>query len=191
MWSHLANQEKANQPSQNYSVMNAKTKNFLQVVVGSTALACLLGICLDLVTANVAVEYFSVHHPRIVNTNNPWALAIVWGIAASWWCGAIAGIVIAIVNHLRKDPVPPKRILRWAAVASVLLWIIMISILLAILAFASTIPESMRRPTFDYDRRMIAVAMAHQYEYLLAALATIVIAILVWRRKPCESSNCG
>jgi hypothetical protein len=31
----------------------------------------MLGVCLDLVTANVAVEYFTVHHPKILPTENP------------------------------------------------------------------------------------------------------------------------
>jgi hypothetical protein len=53
----------------------------------------------------------------------------------------------------------------------------MIAILLAMFALASMVPEESRPPTFDYNRRLIAVAMAHQCEYVLGAVALLIIAI--------------
>jgi hypothetical protein len=163
--------------------MNAALRRFLIIVLGSTGLACLLGVGLDLVTANVAVEYFSVHHPRIVRTENPWALAVVWGIAASWWFGAISGVIVASINHRRQNPLEPVRILKWTLIACVVLWLVMIAILVAVFALASTIPMEKRQATFDSDRRLIAVAMAHQYEYVLGAVTLGTIAIMTWRSK--------
>jgi len=163
--------------------MNAASKRFVTIVVGSVGLACVLGICLDLVTANVAVEYFSVHHPRIVETESPWVLAIVWGIGASWWFGAISGVIVATVNHRCQEPLEPTPILKWVAVACFAIWLIMIAILLTVFAIASMVPEESRRPTFDYDRRLIAVAMAHQCEYILGTLALLIIALKTWRSK--------
>jgi hypothetical protein len=163
--------------------MNAGTKRFLAIVLGTTLLACVLGIALDLVTANVAVEYFSVYHPHVVDTENPWILALVWGVIASWWAGAIAGTVVATVNHLRAQPLEAHRILRWGVVACVVLWLVMIAVLVAVYLLAGTIPEAQRRPTFEHDRRLMAVAMAHQFEYLLAGIAMVVIAIKTWWKK--------
>jgi hypothetical protein len=163
--------------------MNAALRRFLTIVLGSTGLACLLGISLDLVTANVAVEYFSVHHPRLLPTENPWALAVIWGVAASWWFGAISGVIVASINHRRRNPLAPMRILKWTLIACIALWLILIAILLAVLAVASTIPIEKRHATFDSDRRLIAVAMAHQYEYVLGAIALVTIAIMTWRSK--------
>jgi hypothetical protein len=164
--------------------MNAALKRFLTIVLGSIGLACALGLCLDAVTANVAVEYFSVHHPRILDTEQPWLLAIIWGVGASWWFGAISGIILATINHHRPVPLSPQRILKWGAIACIVLWLIMMAILISVLAIASTIPEEIRRPTFEYDRRIMAVAIAHQYEYLLAAIALVIIAVKTWRFKP-------
>jgi hypothetical protein len=163
--------------------MSPALRRFLAIVLGSTGLACLLGICLDLVTANVAVEYFSVHHPRIVLTEKPWVLAIVWGVAASWWGGAIAGVIVASINQRRRNPLEAVRILRWALVACTVLWLVMIAILIAVFAIASTIPLEERQATFDHDRRLMAVAMAHQYEYVLGAIALLVIAVMTWRSR--------
>lgn len=167
--------------------MNSELKRFLAIVFGATILACLLGVCLDLVTANVAVEYFSVHHPKILPTENPWVLALVWGVIASWWFGALMGVIVALVNYRRKQPLDAIRILRWTAITCVVLWLIMISIVLAIMAISSTIPIERRPVSFESDRRLVAVAMAHQYEYVLGAIAMLVIAVMTWRSKPLGS----
>ena len=161
--------------------MNVSGKRFLIVVFGAIGLACVLGICLDMVTANVAVEYFTVHHPRIVETERPWLLAIVWGVGASWWFGAIAGAIVGAINHRRQEPLQPARILKWVAIACFVLWFLMIAILVSVLAVANTIPVEDRRPTFDYDRRIMAVAIAHQFEYILGAIALLIIAFKTWR----------
>jgi hypothetical protein len=161
--------------------MNAALVRFLAVVLGSVGLACVLGICVDLVTANVAVEYFTVHHPRIVETERPWVLAIVWGIGASWWFGAISGALVGVINHRRQQPLPLARILKWVAIACFVLWLIMIAILISIFLFARTIPEEKRRPTFESDRRLMAVALAHQFEYVFGAVAFLIIAFKTWR----------
>jgi hypothetical protein len=171
--------------------MRPPLRRFLTIVAGATGLACLLGICLDLVTANVAVEYFSVHHPRIVATNNPWVLAVVWGIAASWWFGAISGAIVAWVNHRRPSPLEPPQILRWVRNACVTLWVVMIGILLAVLTFAGTIPLEKRGADFALGARLMAVALAHLSEYALGAIALVVIAVLTWRhgRRPAGESG--
>lgn len=156
---------------------------FWEIILGTVAFACALGVCIDLVTANVAVDYFAVHHPKIISTNNSWALALFWGIAASWWAGAIAGVILAGINYRRATPLQIKRIFMWTAIACLSIWVVMLAIVFGVIAFAGTIPEDIRRPTFEYDRRLVAVAMAHQYEYAFGAVATIVIAILTWRVK--------
>lgn len=43
-------------------------KSASAIIGGTIGLACCLGIAMDLVTANVAVEYFTVHHPKLVDS---------------------------------------------------------------------------------------------------------------------------
>lgn len=168
--------------------MNGTIKQFLTIVLGATLLACLLGICLDLVTANIAVEYFSVHHPRILETENPWILALFWGIAASWWFGAGSGLIVASINSRRQQPLMPLRILSWMTIACVVLWTTMIAILLTVLSASNSVPAQERTETFESDRRLVAVAMAHQFEYLIGAIALAVVCFMTWKAKPeCES----
>ncbi len=164
--------------------MAPTSRRFLTIVLGTTLLACVLGICMDMVTANVAVAYFLPdHHPKVVESENPWVLALVWGIGASWWFGAIAGVVVATINHRREHPLLPRRILKWALVACVVLWVLMIAVVFGVISVANTIPVEERRPTFESDRNLVAVAVAHQLEYLLGAIAMLVIGIMTWRAK--------
>ncbi len=169
--------------------MSLPTRRYLTIVLGTTLLACVLGICIDMVTANVAVAYFLPdHHPKVVESENPWVLALVWGIGASWWFGAIAGVVVATINHRREHPLPPRRILKWALIACVVLWLLMIVVVFAVISVANTIPIEERRPTFESDRNLVAVAVAHQLEYLLGAIAMLVIGVMTWRAKADKSN---
>lgn len=168
--------------------MSDSVRRFLTIVIGATGLACLLGICMDLVTANVAVEYFSVHHPQIVATENPWVLAFVWGIAAAWWFGAICGAIVAWINHRRPEPLEPRRILKWTLIACVVLWVMMIAVLVALFVASGYLPVEERTESFESDRRLIAVAMTHQIEYVLGAIAMLIIAVMTWRA---ESRGAG
>jgi hypothetical protein len=138
---------------------------------------------MDLVTANVAVAYFTVHHPRLVDSESPWVMAFVWGMAASWWAGAIGGIILALVNTRLR--LPPKRVLRMVAISCAVLWALMMVVLVSVYALGGLVPVESRSADFESDRRLMAVAVAHMSEYVLAALATGVVAfrmVVVSRR---------
>ncbi len=146
-------------------------------------LTCVLGIAVDLVTANVAVEYFTIHHPHVVDSDSPWVMALVWGVGASWWFGLIAALLLWWVNLRRAEPLPGKGILRMTVPALILIWLIMMAIMSSVFAVAGTIPESKRRPTFESDRRLMSVALAHASEYVLGGIVTIVLMVRVARLK--------
>lgn len=67
--------------------------------------ACITyGIIHDQITARICVEYFTIGHPRIVPTDDPTILAIVWGIVATWWVGIILGVPLATVARMGSRP---------------------------------------------------------------------------------------
>ncbi len=152
-------------------------------------MACCLGIALDLITANVAVEYFTVHHPRVVDSTSPWVMAVVWGIGASWWFGAIAGGVLAFLNYRRKVPVPVEVIRRWMFRACVVLWIVMISVLLVSYIGIGFLPIKVKDQAFENNRRLMSVAFAHMTEYVLGLIAMIVVGRKLVRFDGATSSN--
>lgn len=63
--------------------------------------AVLFGIAQDNVTARIAPAYFNVAHPdlgypAIFHHSSPTVLALVWGVAATWWIGLPLGLLLAV-----------------------------------------------------------------------------------------------
>ena len=72
-----------------------------------TVLLCLFGaiafgVLHDLITANLCVEYFTIAHPKVIESQNPFLLALVWGALATWWVGLILGVLIVCFNSIGK-----------------------------------------------------------------------------------------
>jgi len=144
-------------------------------------LSCLLGIAVDMVTANIAVEYFTVHHPHVVESQSPWIMAFIWGIGASWWFGLIAGVLLWWMNMRRPHPLSSRRIIRMIVPSLVVIWISMMGIVAVVYGVAGWIPEEQRRVTFESDRRLMAVALSHYTEYALSGIVTIFLIVRVSR----------
>ena len=157
-----------------------RTESLLFVLQAVLA-TCLLGVAIDVVTANVAVEYFTVHHPHVVDSESPWVMALVWGIGASWWFGFIAAVLLWWVNSRRARPLPRKTVLRMVVRSLIFIWVFMIFVVGAVYAIGGLVPPAQRRPTFDSDRRLMAVAMAHATEYVLGGILTVVLMIRIAR----------
>jgi hypothetical protein len=62
------------------------------------------GILHDQVTARVCVEYFTVGHVRILDTESPTILGLVWGVIATWWVGLMLGVPLAIAARAGRRP---------------------------------------------------------------------------------------
>lgn len=81
---------------------------WLAIVVVSIMACVAYGIAHDQITAHICVEYFTLGHPQIVPSRDPTILAFVWGVVASWWVGAILGMLLA--TAARAGPRP-----KWSA----------------------------------------------------------------------------
>jgi hypothetical protein len=77
---------------------------FLKVAGFSVAAAVGYGIVHDQVTAHLCVEYFSVAHPPVFGTDDPFVLALGWGVLATWWVGLPLGIVLGLVARAGRPP---------------------------------------------------------------------------------------
>ena len=135
----------------------------------------LFGVAFDLVTAHMAVEYFTIHHPKVVESQSPLVMAFVWGIGASWWFGLICAITLWQYNARRPNPMQFYSILALVRRALVIIWIVMMSILLGIYCVFALVPAYQRKVSFEHDRRLMSVAITHQTEYVLGGIALIVV----------------
>lgn len=67
----------------------------LAILLLSLLAAVGYGILHDLATAHVCVEYFTIGHVRVVDSESPLVLALVWGVLATWWVGLLGGVLLA------------------------------------------------------------------------------------------------
>ena len=67
----------------------------IPILILAIGAAVVYGAAQDLVTTRVCLEYFTVAHPPVFQTQSPTLLALGWGVIATWWVGAILGVVLA------------------------------------------------------------------------------------------------
>jgi hypothetical protein len=68
----------------------------LKIIAVCIAASVLYGIAHDQITARVCLEYLTVLHPPVFQTQSPTLLGIGWGMVATWPVGAAFGILFAI-----------------------------------------------------------------------------------------------
>ncbi len=78
--------------------------DILKIVLLCIAAAVVYGVLHDQVTARVCVEYFTIGHPPIFHTDSPTLLALGWGVVATWWAGAILGVLAALCSRVGTWP---------------------------------------------------------------------------------------
>jgi hypothetical protein len=76
----------------------------LKIVLVCVGAAILYGIVHDQFTARICVEYFTVFHPPVFPTQSPTLLGVGWGIIATWWVGAILGVLLAVSVRVGSRP---------------------------------------------------------------------------------------
>jgi hypothetical protein len=75
-----------------------------RIVALCVGAAILYGLVHDQITARVCVEYFSVAHPKVINTDSPTLLGLYWGVAATWWVGLLLGLPLALACRGGEPP---------------------------------------------------------------------------------------
>ena len=76
----------------------------LKIVLAGIAAAVFYGVIHDQFTARICLEYFTVFHPPIFDTQSPTLLALGWGTIATWWAGAILGFLFALAARVGSRP---------------------------------------------------------------------------------------
>jgi hypothetical protein len=104
----------------------------VRIILLCIASAVIYGIVHDQLTARVCVEYFTIGHPPIFDTDDPTILAFGWGILATWWAGLFLGILLAAAARVGRWP---KRSMR--SLIGPIIALIVFSALLALAAGAA------------------------------------------------------
>lgn len=163
--------------------------HFLTIVVSVVAIAIAYGIAHDLVTAHLCVEYFTVGHPRIVETESPVVLALAWGVAATWWVGAILGVLLAIACRAGKAPkctfrdVAPSIgrlliVMAGSATAAGLAGFVLTKA--GVITFPLYFVKLLPPETFAF---FAADLWAHSASYATGAIGGLIVIVRVWRER--------
>jgi len=160
----------------------------LKIVGLCVAAAVVYGIVQDQITARVCIEYFTVGHPPVFDTEDPTLLALGWGVIATWWVGVLLGVPAALVARAGLRPkLTARKLIKPIG-------ILMVS--LACFALLSgAIGYVWSSTLLGYDQRMasalppgkyevfMADAWAHGAAYLGGAVGGTALMIWMWRER--------
>jgi hypothetical protein len=158
----------------------------MRFVAVCIAFACLYGVLHDQVTARICLEYFTVWHPPLVNSQDPTVVALAWGIVATWWVGLLLGIPLAFVCRAgRRLPLSVREVL------PLLGWLFLGMTICAVLAgvvgylFAPESLAALNRYDGPNKRGFVTNLFTHNASYLSGTVggAMVIFAARIKRMK--------
>lgn len=159
----------------------------LKIILLSIVAGILYGIAHDQITARICLEYFTVFHPKVIESQSPTLLGLTWGVIATWWAGAFLGTLLAIAARAGS-----RRTLRFSDLivpVAKLLTVMAISALVAgCLGYAFTragLASPSRWLALPPSRNAVFMAdwWAHTASYGSAFVGSIVLCVLTFRRR--------
>jgi hypothetical protein len=150
------------------------------------------GIVHDQITARICVEYFTIGHPRLIESESPTELGVFWGIVATWWAGAILGILIAIAARAgRRTPWPAARVVKQTLILSAVMAACAVATAiaareLAMRGIVHLLPPLDSRVPVEKHVAFITAGGAHVASYAVGFIGGVVLAVWIWRARRLE-----
>jgi hypothetical protein len=161
----------------------------LKIILITTFWFMLYGILNDQITIRICTEYFTVFHPRIVDSDDITVIAMAWGIVATWWFGLAVGVILALISRfLTDDKIDNiKHLLRlggwlsvfvfsFSLVAGLIGYIVAANHLILVSYWFRGIPQAA-------ETRFLAVLFWHNALYVAGGLSGVILAVDIWRRR--------
>jgi hypothetical protein len=155
---------------------------------GKIVLLCVVasvvyGVAHDMVTAHISIEYFTVYHPRLIGSESPWAMALLWGVIATWWMGAALGLALAFAAQAGAAPR-----LGWRALVGPVAFLLAVSAACAAAAgfvgyHAGGFVIDFLQPQPRHPMQTISVLFAHNASYFVGFLGGLGLAGWTLRRR--------
>lgn len=165
--------------------------SFIKIVLFCVVSAIVYGIVHDQITARICIEYFTIGHPKVIESNDPTLLALAWGVLATWWGGVFLGFCIACAARLGSWP---KRSMGSLVKPVFILLCVMAAgaIIAGIVGYIGAINGEFQMPegwgaSVPQEKHVgfITDLFAHNASYFFAFTGGIVLTIyiLLWRRR--------
>ncbi len=159
------------------------------VIVLSVLAAILYGIIHDQITARICVEYFTIGHPHLIDSESPTMLGLFWGMVATWWVGLTIGIGLAIAARAGTRPqLTCSQTLR--PIGILLCGMLGIAILAGLTGYFTSragifhlVPRLAARIPEDKHVAFLTVGWAHSGSYLAGVVGGPILWIVTWRRR--------
>jgi len=144
-----------------------------RIVLEAVALSIAYGIAHDLVTAHLWVEYFTVHHAHLIDSDSPIAMALLWGFLATFWVGLFAGALLVVCNRFGTWPrISIVRMRKLMVRGMIGLYVGAMAFLIAFYIFVGAIEPSNAPADWEARRRAMTVGVTHAFSY---GVGTLVI----------------
>jgi len=166
----------------------------IKIIFGCIVASVLYGIVHDQFTARICVEYFTEFHPPVFATQSPTLLGIGWGIIATWWAGAIIGLLLSTAarsgtrNRLAARQLAPS-------VACLMIAMALCALVFGTIGyFRGAVPADVQEllPR-ELHRRFLADWWAHSASYASGFLGGLTLCVIVlvkrFRVPPVASSS--
>lgn len=161
----------------------------VKIIISTLIVAISYGIIHDMITAHLCVEYFTIGHPKIIESESPVLLALIWGIIATWWVGLPMGLLIAGFSQLGKKPK-----LEYREVMKLIIRLILMMFGIALFAgvvgyfltelnvihLVSRLAEQMDSTNHS---KFLATGWAHTSSYLSGIIGTFIVCRIIYKRR--------
>jgi hypothetical protein len=164
-------------------------KAFLSIIGMSVLAAVSYGIIHDQITARICVEYFTVGHPRLIDSDSPMVLGLFWGVVATWWVGLPLGIGLAFAARRGRRPILEPIDLA-LPMGKLLMGMFVIAAIGGMIGYVTA-----KNGTFELVERLavrvpserhvafLVCGWAHGASYLAGFIGGIALCVLTWRRR--------
>jgi hypothetical protein len=156
----------------------------LKIVFVCILASVLYGIVHDQFTARICIEYFTVFHPPVFATQSPTLLGIGWGIIATWWAGAIIGVLLSTAARSGTgNKLTARQLIPF--VARLMIFMGLCAVSFGTIGyfwgslpadFSGVLPRQM-------ERRFVADWWAHNASYASGFAGGLGLCIIVWIKR--------
>ena len=165
----------------------------IKIIILSILAAITYGIIHDQITAHICVEYFTIGHTRLIQSESPFVLGLFWGVVATWWVGLPLGIALSFAARFGNRPKLTYQDLK-KPIVTLMKVMFCIAFIAAIIGFITSstgvfflVKRLATRVPEDKHVVFLTVGWAHSASYLAGLVGGIVPCIKTWKKRKLET----